>query len=111
MEIKDLSQQIIEFRDKRNWAQFHQIKDLLLGLNMEVSELMELFLWKSESEIQQIPIEKIKHELADIFIYLAYISEKYHIDLEQAILEKIKINAEKYPISRSYGSNKKYNEL
>jgi len=72
---------------------------------------MELFLWKTQDEIKEISEEKIKHELADIFIYLSYIAEKIDIDLEKAILDKIKLNAEKYPVSKSYGSNKKYNQL
>lgn len=111
MEIKELSKRIIEFRDQRDWKQFHQVKDLLLGLDIEVSELMELFLWKSNDEIKEIPEEMIKHELADIFIYLTYIAEKFDVDLEKAILDKMKLNAEKYPVSKSYGSHKKYNEL
>jgi len=111
MEIKDLSKQIIEFREQRDWEQFHKIKDLLLGLDIEVSELMELFLWKSEGEIGEIPKEPIKHELADIFIYLTYIAEKFDINLEEAILEKIVLNGQKYPVSKSFGSHKKYNEL
>ena len=111
MEIKDLSKQIIAFREKRDWEQFHKIKDLLLGLDIEVSELMELFLWKSEDEIGEIPKEKIKHELADIFIYLTYIAEKFEINLEEAVLEKIVLNGQKYPVSKSFGSHKKYNEL
>lgn len=111
MEIKELLKKIIEFREQRNWEQFHKIKDLLLGLDIEVSELMELFLWKSEDEISEIPKEQIKHELADIFIYLTYISEKFDVDLEQAVLEKIVLNGQKYPVSKSFGSHKKYNEL
>jgi len=111
MEIKDLSNQIIEFREQRNWEQFHKIKDLVLGLDIEVSELMELFLWKSDDEIGEIPKEPIKHELADIFIYLTYIAEKFEINLEEAVLEKIVLNGKKYPVSKSFGSHKKYNEL
>jgi len=101
MEIKELSKQIIEFRDQRNWEQFHKLKDLLLGLDIEVSELMELFLWKSDSEIDQIPKEKIKHELADIFIYLAYVAAKFDIDLEEAIVEKISAEDIGNPLSAS----------
>lgn len=107
MEIKELSKQIIEFRDQRNWEQFHQIKDLMLGLDIEVSELMELFLWKSQDEIKEIPEEMIKNELADIFIYLAYIAEKFDVNLEEAIIEKIELNGQKYPVSKSFGSHKK----
>jgi NTP pyrophosphatase (non-canonical NTP hydrolase) len=106
MELKELSKQIIHFRNQRNWEQFHELKDLLHGLNIEVSELMELFLWKSKDEIEEVSKEKIKHELADIFIYLAYIAKKFDIDLEQAIIEKIELNGQKYPVSKSYGSHK-----
>lgn len=111
MEIKDLSKQIIEFREIRDWEQFHKIKDLLLGLDIEVSELMELFLWKSDDEMGNFPKEQIKHELADIFIYLTYIAEKFDISLEEAVLEKIVLNGQKYPVAKSFGSHKKYNEL
>lgn len=111
MDITEISKQIIEFREQRNWEQFHKIKDLLLGLDIEVSELMELFLWKSEDEIDRISKEQIKHEIADIFIYLTYIAEKFEINLEEAVLEKILLNGQKYPVSKSFGSHKKYNEL
>ncbi|MHB8135051.1 MAG: nucleotide pyrophosphohydrolase [Anaerolineaceae bacterium] len=111
MEIQDISKLIIDFRDKRNWEQFHQVKDLLLGLDIEVSELMELFLWKSDSEIAKIPKEIIENELADIFIFLTYVADKFNINLEESVVEKIKINDQKYPVSKSFGSNKKYNEL
>lgn len=72
---------------------------------------MELFLWKSNDEIKEVSKEKIKHELADIFIYLAYIAEKFDVDLEDAIVEKIELNGQKYPGSKSFGSHKKYDEL
>jgi NTP pyrophosphatase (non-canonical NTP hydrolase) len=68
-------------------------------------------LWKSNVEIGEIPKEKIRHELADIFIYLAYVAEKFNIDLEEAITKKIELNGQKYPVSKSFGSHKKYNEL
>lgn len=111
MEIKEIEKEIIKFRDERNWQQFHTLKDLLLGLKIECSELAELFLWKREAEIKAVPIEKIENELADIFIYLNYLSRYFNIDLEKALLEKIRINGEKYPVDKSFGVNKKYNEL
>lgn len=111
MEIKDLQQRIIKFRDDRDWKQFHSLKDLLLGLNIEQSELSELFLWKSGSEIESVSKKDIENELADIFIFLAYLSTHFDVDLEKAIVDKIAINEKKYPIDKSYGSNKKYNQL
>lgn len=111
MAMNDLHSSIISFRDERNWKQFHTLKDLLLGLNIECGELNELFLWKSEKEIAEVPKEKVEHELADIFIFLNYISHHFNIDLEKAVKEKLEINAKKYPVDKSFGSNKKYDQL
>jgi NTP pyrophosphatase (non-canonical NTP hydrolase) len=111
MDFKEIEKKVIGFRDERNWAQFHQIKDLLLGLNIEVGELQELFLWKSTEQQIQIDSEKIKDELADIAIFLIYLSHHYNIDLLEAISSKIDKNAAKYPVEKSINSNKKYNEL
>lgn len=111
MDIRDLEKKIIEFRDERNWKQFHQIKDLLLGLNIEVGELQELFLWKSEEEQKKIDKEKIKDELADITIFLIYIFKHYDIDIAGAILNKLEKNNLKYPVEKSRNSNMKYDTL
>jgi NTP pyrophosphatase (non-canonical NTP hydrolase) len=111
MNFTEIEQKVIEFRNDRNWEQFHQIKDLLLGLNIEVSELQELFLWKSKEQQAEIKLENIRDEVADIAIYLIYISKHYNIDLLEAINDKIVKNSIKYPIEKSKNSNKKYNEL
>jgi NTP pyrophosphatase (non-canonical NTP hydrolase) len=109
--VKDLQNKIIQFRNDRNWEQFHKLKDLLLGLNVEAGELNELFLWKDDKEIESVDKLKIADELADIFIFLAYISEHFGIDLGEAVEMKIDKNAKKYPVDKAYGSNKKYTEL
>lgn len=111
MDFKEIEQKVIAFRNERNWEQFHQIKDLLLGLNIEVSELQELFLWKTNEQQIEIDKEKIKDELADIAIFIIYISKHYNIDLLEVILKKIDKNGIKYPVDKSRNSNKKYNEL
>ena len=111
MNLSEIEQKVIQFRDDRNWEQFHQIKDLLLGLNIEVSELQELFLWKSKEQQEDIKIESIRDEVADIAIFLIYISKHYSIDLLEAINDKIDKNSIKYPVEKSINSNKKYNEL
>jgi len=111
MEIRDLNEKIISFRDERNWAQFHLLKELLLGLNIEVSELSQLFLFKNEEQIDKVSLNKIENEIADIYIYLNYLAYHFKIDLEKAVLSKIKLNEEKYPVEKFYNSNKKYNEL
>lgn len=111
MDFREIEKRVIQFRNDRNWEQFHQIKDLLLGLNIEVSELQELFLWKSKEQQADIKIDNIKDEVADIAIYLIYISKHYGIDLLDAIQDKIDKNSIKYPVEKSRNSNKKYTEL
>ncbi len=109
-EINDLQKAVIQFRENRDWKQFHKIKDLILGLNIEVSELQELFLWKNEKEEKEIEQERIEDEIADVFIFLTYICDEYEIDLEKVVREKIQKNGRKYPVEKSKGSNKKYTE-
>ncbi len=111
MDFREIEKRVIDFRDERNWQQFHQIKDLLLGLNIEVAELQELFLWKSNEQQMEIEPEKIKDEIADIAIFLIYISKHYNLDLLEVIADKITKNGIKYPVEKSKNSNKKYNEL
>ena len=111
MDLKEIEQKVIDFRNDRNWEQFHQIKDLLLGLNIEVSELQELFLWKSKEQQLEIDHAKIRDEIADIGIYLLYICRHFNIDLFEAIDQKVAKNSIKYPVEKSKNSNKKYNEL
>jgi len=110
-DLTTITERIISFRDQRDWKQFHTIKDLLLGLNIEVSELQELVLWKNDQEINAIDKEKIEDEMADIFIFLTYIAAHFDIDLLSAVETKLEKNGKKYPVDKSYGSNKKYTEL
>ncbi|MGS2761843.1 nucleotide pyrophosphohydrolase [Sinomicrobium sp. M5D2P9] len=106
--LEDVIKKILVFRDDRDWKQFHNTKDLAVALNIESSELLELFLWKDNEEFD---LEKLKEELADIFIYGLLLANKHQLDFYQIIEEKLKKNAEKYPAAKSKGSNKKYKEL
>jgi len=107
-EIKELTKLLVQFRNERDWEQFHNPKDLAIALNIEAGELLEVFLWKNPDEASK---EKVKEELADIFAYGLLLSHHYGFDLTEIIKEKIATNAEKYPIDKSKGSAKKYNEL
>lgn len=107
-DIKKITEAIIKFRDERDWAQFHNPKDLAVALNVEAGELLEHFLWK---ESEQADPEKIKEELADVLNYAFLIAEKYGLDIKEIMLEKINSNAEKYPADKAKGSAKKYTEL
>ena len=108
----DLIKKIIRFRDERDWGQFHTIKDLCLGIGIEVSELQEIFLWKTNDEMESIKVsekDKIENELADIFIFMSYLCHDLNVDIERAVIAKLKINESKYPVDKFKGSNKKYN--
>ena len=107
-EFKEISDLLVNFRDERDWGQFHNQKDLALALSIEAGELLELFLWKSADEAKQ---DRIKEELADVLAYSFLLAAKYGFDVKQIMLDKIKKNGINYPIGKSKGSAKKYNEL
>ena len=106
--LEELSARIKKFNEDRDWDQFHNGKDLALALSIEASELNEAFLWKNPEEVN---IEKVKEELADIMNYAFLIAHKYDMDIKEIILNKLKRNGEKYPVNKAKGSAKKYNEL
>lgn len=107
-DLEELREAVVTFTQERDWDQFHNGKDLALALSIEAAELNEAFLWKKPEDVSP---EKVKEELADIVNYAILIADKYNLDIKQIVLDKIKRNAEKYPVSKSYGSAKKYNEL
>ena len=107
-DLKELKDEIVRFTQERDWDQFHNGKDLALALSIEASELNEAFLWKDAKDVN---MDKVKEELADIFNYAILIADKYDLDIKQIVLEKLRRNAEKYPVDKAYGSAKKYNEL
>jgi dCTP diphosphatase len=113
---KILLHEINKFVSERDWDQFHSVKNLSMALSVETSELLEIFQWMSEQQSNQVganseTLDKVKDELADIFYYLLRISSKLNIDLEDALMQKMKKNAEKYPIEKSKGLAKKYTEI
>jgi NTP pyrophosphatase (non-canonical NTP hydrolase) len=107
-ETDEIIHELIEFRNERDWEQFHNPKDLAIALNIESSELLELFLWKGHQEAN---IEKIKEELADVFAYAFLLAEKYNLNVKDIVNDKIKLNNQKYPIDKAKGTSKKYNQL
>jgi len=106
--MEEIIKTLIQFRNERDWAQFHNPKDLALAINVEAGELLEQFLWKPYEEANK---EKVKEELADVFAFAFLLADKYGFDVKEIVLEKIKKNGEKYPIDKSKGTAKKYNEL
>jgi NTP pyrophosphatase (non-canonical NTP hydrolase) len=106
--MEEIIKTLIAFRNERDWEQFHNAKDLALAISVEAGELLELFLWKQPEDANK---EKIKEELADVFAFAFLLAEKLGLDVKQIVLDKIKKNAEKYPVDKAKGTAKKYNEL
>lgn len=112
--IASLTDQILAFRDERDWLQFHTPKDMAAAVAIEAAELQELFLWKNEQEqreVAQTKRERVGEELADIAVYLFELAHNLGYDLGELIEDKLSKNAIKYPVARSKGSSKKYDEL
>lgn len=101
----------LKFRDDRDWKQFHNPKDLAISLSLEASELLENFQWKSSEDAIEQNLENIKDELADVLIYSILLADQMNLDIEEVIQNKLEKNKRKYPVEKSFGSNKKYNEL
>ncbi len=108
--MKSTIEKINQFRDERNWRQFHNEKDLAISISLEASELLELFQWKTSEETIANKLPNIKEELADVFIYCLMLADNLNLDADKIIQEKLDLNAKKYPVSKSFGSNKKYTE-
>lgn len=107
-DIQELTNAIRQFTEERDWDQFHNGKDLAIALSLEASELLEAYLWKAAEDVK---VEKVKEELADVFNYALQIADKYNLDVKQIVMDKLARNAEKYPVEKAKGSAKKYNEL
>lgn len=109
--MNELIKKINKFRDERNWRQFHNEKDLAISISLEASELLELFQWKTSTEVKEKKLGRIKEELADVLIYSYMMADNLDLNVEEIIAEKLKLNEEKYPINKAKGKNDKYTEL
>lgn len=114
--VEKINNEVSKFIEERDWDQFHSIKNLSMALSVETSELVEIFQWLKESESNEVSTnpklkEKVEEEISDIFIYLMRIAIKSGVNIEDAVLSKIKKNSEKYPVSKAKGSVKKYTDL
>lgn len=108
---KELIDKIVKFRNDRDWEQYHNGKDLTISLSLEVNELLEVYQWSGNDLMCNNKFGKIKEELADVFIYATLLANCYDLDIEEIISNKLKINNEKYPVSKAKGKKDKYNNL
>ncbi len=107
-DVEGLIRRIVEFRDERNWARFHNPKDLALGLSIEAAELNELFLWKKPQDADPA---RVREEIADVLIFALLLIEKYGLDFERIVLDKLAANEEKDPADKARDTAAKYTDL
>lgn len=108
MHEPDTLQALLDFRDARDWAQFHNPKDLAAALSIEAGELLEVFLWKGPSEAEPA---RVREELADVLSYALLLAHHYGLDPDAIIREKIALNRRRYPVDRARGNATKHDEL
>lgn len=103
--------QVLKFRDERNWKQFHNPKDLAISICLEAAELLETFQWSGEDTQCDEKKDKIREELADVLNYCILMADACGLDMDEIVHDKIKKNAQKYPVEKAYGHKEKYTEL
>lgn len=112
--LKSLIAAAVKFRDDRDWAQFHSVKELAISLAVESAELLQLLQWHKGPELAKVVEEKHAHltdELADVLFSVLLLAAELKVDLGRAFLEKLGKTGAKYPVEKSKGSARKYTEL
>jgi NTP pyrophosphatase (non-canonical NTP hydrolase) len=107
-DIDEIIKALVQFRDERDWKQFHNSKDLAVAISIESAELLEAFLWRQPEAADR---HKIKEELADVISFCLLLAETEGLDVKEIVLEKIELNKKKYPVSKAKGTSKKYDQL
>jgi len=102
---------IKNFRDERDWSQFHNPKDLAISISLEASELLEIFQWSGGDLECGDKLDKIKEELADVLCYSVLMADRCGLDMDEIIRDKVKKNSDKYPVKAAKGCKDKYTEL
>lgn len=113
-ELESLKLRLQEFAKERDWDQFHSPKNFSMAMIVECAELVEHFQWLTDEQSKNLPaetLEEVRLEMADIFLYLIRLADKLDVDLIDAANDKIKMNAEKYPVDKAKGLATKYNKL
>jgi NTP pyrophosphatase (non-canonical NTP hydrolase) len=113
MNIQELQAKVIQFRDERDWAQYHNPKDLAISLSLEAAELLEVFQWKNAAQVETLKSDadirdRVKEELGDIFIYALTMAHEFGLDPSEIVLQKLRVNEEKYPADKVKGRADKY---
>lgn len=114
--LADLTEELIAFRDARDWRRFHSLKNLIVSVGIESGELLELIQWLDEDAVEARASDpefraRLAEECADVLLYLLLIAERSGLDLAESAKKKIEINAQKYPVEKARGNSRKYTEL
>ena len=112
--MDEILKKIRQFRDERDWMKFHTPKNLAVSISIEAAELLEHFQWKDETEVAEhirTHRERVADEIADVAIYVAELADNLGIDLIEAMENKLKKNAQNYPIHKARGVATKYDQL
>ena len=113
MDYEKIRDAILDFREKRDWKQFHNPKDLATAIAIEAAELQEVFLWKSQQDSYEIGKNDphVKEEFSDIFNFMVLFAEECWIDIEKEVLAKLEKNGQKYSVDKAKGKSDKYDKL
>jgi NTP pyrophosphatase (non-canonical NTP hydrolase) len=110
-DFEELLKLLEDFRDERDWGQFHDSKNLALALSIEAAELNELFLWKKEVDAEEVDPQRLREELADVFAYAIMLAGRHGLSINEIVKAKIEKNAKKYPVEKSRGNFQKHQQL
>ena len=94
---------VIQFRDDRDWRQFHTPKDLAISLSLEAAELLEVFQWSGTDLACRDRLDRIREELADVLSYCVLMADVCGLDLDEILNEKVDKNTAKYPVEKARG--------
>jgi NTP pyrophosphatase (non-canonical NTP hydrolase) len=113
--LGELKKKVARFRDERGWRKYHNPKDLAVSISIEAAELLELFQWKDEKEVEETVgdeegMKKVTEELADVVIYCIALADVLGVELSEAVERKIQENSRRYPVSKARGKYRKYSE-
>ncbi|MER0630316.1 nucleotide pyrophosphohydrolase [Pseudomonas aeruginosa] len=116
VDVTHLAKELEQFANDRNWAQFHSPKNLAMALSGEVGELVEIFQWMTEDASKAAASnpetsQAVKDELADVLMYVVRLASVLGVDLNAAAQQKLKLNAEKYPVAKAWNTSKKYDQI
>jgi len=112
-DLTRLRELVRTFVDERDWDQFHTPKNLASALTVEAAELLEHFQWLQHGRAEELGPDKlveVRHEMADVLVYLVRLADKLDVDLFAAVQEKMVLNRAKYPAEQVRGDARKYHE-